>query len=239
MFMSISTSGFGYTRQLILAAVAAVACFGPANADYVSTTTFSPTTVPLGGSTNEVLGPSTDGLLGANLYLTTSGPVNITYTLIGYEAGFHNTFLVNGSDVFFGGGGTSGTLGSPLANTFTASMTVSGLLDFAFGANQTTPSVTNGSNPFTTTSTSTNQPNFFVSFYDSLNQFSSNTSGNSGVIALDDSGAGPDRDFDDLVIRFQVTAVPEPSTWAMMLLGFAGVGFMAYRRKSKPALLAA
>jgi len=35
------------------------------------------------------------------------------------------------------------------------------------------------------------------------------------------------------------TAVPEPSTWAMMPLGFAGVGFMAYRRKSKPALMAA
>ena len=34
-------------------------------------------------------------------------------------------------------------------------------------------------------------------------------------------------------------AVPEPSTWAMMILGFAGVGFMAYRRKSKPALMAA
>jgi hypothetical protein len=31
---------------------------------------------------------------------------------------------------------------------------------------------------------------------------------------------------------WQVAAVPEPSTWAMMLLGFAGVGFMAYRRKS-------
>jgi PEP-CTERM motif len=29
------------------------------------------------------------------------------------------------------------------------------------------------------------------------------------------------------------TAVPEPSTWAMLLLGFAGVGFMAYRQKSK------
>ncbi len=26
------------------------------------------------------------------------------------------------------------------------------------------------------------------------------------------------------------SAVPEPSTWAMMLLGFVGVGFMAYRR---------
>ncbi len=37
----------------------------------------------------------------------------------------------------------------------------------------------------------------------------------------------------------EVAAVPEPSTWAMMILGFAGVSFMAYRRKSKPALMAA
>jgi hypothetical protein len=36
-----------------------------------------------------------------------------------------------------------------------------------------------------------------------------------------------------------VSAVPEPSTWAMMLLGFAGIGFTAYRRKSKSALMAA
>ena len=33
--------------------------------------------------------------------------------------------------------------------------------------------------------------------------------------------------------------VPEPSTWAMMILGFAGVGFMAYRRKNNMALSAA
>jgi hypothetical protein len=33
--------------------------------------------------------------------------------------------------------------------------------------------------------------------------------------------------------------VPEPSTWAMMILGFAGLGFMAYRRKSMLALMAA
>jgi PEP-CTERM motif len=32
--------------------------------------------------------------------------------------------------------------------------------------------------------------------------------------------------------------VPEPSTWAMMILGFVGLAFMAYRRKSKPALMA-
>jgi len=30
-----------------------------------------------------------------------------------------------------------------------------------------------------------------------------------------------------------IAAVPEPSTWAMMILGFAGVSFMAYRRSRK------
>jgi hypothetical protein len=35
------------------------------------------------------------------------------------------------------------------------------------------------------------------------------------------------------------SAVPELSTWAMMILGFAGIGFMAYRRKAKPALMTA
>ena len=31
-------------------------------------------------------------------------------------------------------------------------------------------------------------------------------------------------------------AVPEASTWAMMILGFAGVGFLAYRRQSQTSL---
>lgn len=33
-------------------------------------------------------------------------------------------------------------------------------------------------------------------------------------------------------VQFLTAAVPEPSTWAMMILGFLGVGFVAYRRKS-------
>jgi hypothetical protein len=32
-----------------------------------------------------------------------------------------------------------------------------------------------------------------------------------------------------------ISAVPEPSTWAMMILGFVGIGFMSYRRRSRPA----
>jgi hypothetical protein len=33
-----------------------------------------------------------------------------------------------------------------------------------------------------------------------------------------------------------VAPVPEPSTWAMMVLGFCGVGFLAYRRSGRPAI---
>lgn len=31
-------------------------------------------------------------------------------------------------------------------------------------------------------------------------------------------------------------AAPEPSTWAMMILGFLGIGFMAYRRKNQTVM---
>jgi uncharacterized protein (TIGR03118 family) len=36
-----------------------------------------------------------------------------------------------------------------------------------------------------------------------------------------------------------ISPVPEPSTWAMMILGFAGIGFMAYRRRKSTVALAA
>jgi PEP-CTERM motif len=42
-------------------------------------------------------------------------------------------------------------------------------------------------------------------------------------------------EFDNVT---SVAAVPEPSTWAMMILGFMGVGFMAYRRKGTSFRLA-
>jgi hypothetical protein len=34
-------------------------------------------------------------------------------------------------------------------------------------------------------------------------------------------------------------AVPEPSTWVMMILGFLGLGFMAHRRRNQTAFDAA
>jgi hypothetical protein len=44
-------------------------------------------------------------------------------------------------------------------------------------------------------------------------------------------GTGANQNF-TLVIG---TAAPEPSTWAMMLLGFAGLGFAGYRRRTRLA----
>jgi hypothetical protein len=56
-------------------------------------------------------------------------------------------------------------------------------------------------------------------------------------IGTDIVGGNPAPTFN---LSFSITgvdAVPEPSTWAMMILGFCGVGFMAYRRKQNgPAL---
>ena len=42
---------------------------------------------------------------------------------------------------------------------------------------------------------------------------------------------------DSLTITDITAAVPEPSTWAMMILDFCGIGFMAYRRKQNGAAL--
>jgi PEP-CTERM motif-containing protein len=39
--------------------------------------------------------------------------------------------------------------------------------------------------------------------------------------------------------NLSVATVPEPSTWAMMLLGFSGIGYLAYRRRNQRALNAA
>jgi len=35
-----------------------------------------------------------------------------------------------------------------------------------------------------------------------------------------------------------VEAIPEPSTWAMLIVGFAGLGFLSYRRKKQSLQLA-
>lgn len=228
--MVISTSGFGYARQLLLAAAAAVSLMGSANASSVVAVGGTTGIEATGSAANDVFGSSVFGYFSTQLSAT--GPLTVQYTYLGKEAGFTNVFLVHGVPEF-----TTGT--TPVGTTVSETLLAAGLLNFSFGANQPTSSVDNGSNPLVIP---TNSPNFFVSFFDSTGIQTYNhlgaLSGTSGVIALDDGGGGnpADADYDDLVVRFAVTAVPEASTWAMMLLGFAGMAFLAYRRKPNAGL---
>ena len=55
-------------------------------------------------------------------------------------------------------------------------------------------------------------------------------------LGYDDQITNIDDNHDDMIIRVTVSpAVPEPGTWAMMLLGFGAVGF-AIRRRRAPVL---
>ena len=72
--------------------------------------------------------------------------------------------------------------------------------------------------------------------------FSINSGFVSGLNKLDffvTNGNGSEDTFGPTGLRVEMTgmasAVPEPSTWAMMILGFLGVGFMAYHRKTAVA----
>lgn len=57
--------------------------------------------------------------------------------------------------------------------------------------------------------------------------------GNVFYLGFDDQITGQDDNHDDLVIRATVSqAVPEPATWAMMLMGFGVVGFSMRRRRN-------
>ena len=67
-----------------------------------------------------------------------------------------------------------------------------------------------------------------------------NLSGLSGELTVGywDSYYGDNSGTQQLSIS-TVSGVPEPSTWAMMIVGFAGLGFLAYRRNNQPAAGAA
>lgn len=57
------------------------------------------------------------------------------------------------------------------------------------------------------------------------------------TISLDNTGFFKEFKQVDFSPATAVSAVPEASTWAMMIFGFVGVGFMAYRRKQNgPAI---
>ena len=78
-----------------------------------------------------------------------------------------------------------------------------------------------------------NQNNGFDNFNPYINHIGTFTFACSGCSTTDTiSGVSISFGTEGFSVPATVAAVPEPSTWAMMILGFIGVGFMAYRRKN-------
>jgi hypothetical protein len=47
-----------------------------------------------------------------------------------------------------------------------------------------------------------------------------------------------DQDLPVVTLVSSVTSIPEPSTWVMMLLGFAGLGYVGYRSRQAASVAA-
>ena len=154
------------------------------------------------------------------------------------------------------GGATITTSSSQALNTILQSTLLieGGINNFALGFGQNLSKGSNQNNPDVSSfSWSTNQDYTFQTNtrYDVVLetevQSSAQRSGTASLSAFVDPTFtidSPNPDLFQIVFSEGITnsptsAVPEPSTWAMMILGFVGVGFMAYRGKSKLALMAA
>lgn len=72
----------------------------------------------------------------------------------------------------------------------------------------------------------------------SLGQFATFSGASLGTVdyvVFDGSGGGGGFELDNIAVNESIGAIPEPSTWAMMLLGFGAMGAMIRRRSAVTA----
>lgn len=169
-----------------------------------------------------------------NLMLT-PGTYDFTYVGSG-NATNHDTFTIPGS-----GGFTFDNQSTALGTTFQYTVTSASSLSFIYANLTAGTSISSGAvNPTSnlsyglfmqgSTGCTTATPG---NGYSCPGGSPSTGPGPVAYIGLADLPVGTDHDFQDLGIR---VAVPEPATWALMLLGFGGLGAVLRGQRRRQAM---